>query len=124
MFVAVLRRKTTVTSPEEWEKRMSALAPRLDALLARQPGFVSHELRREADDGSMVEETAFKTADDCRAYLRNGGAAMAATMLDAFFPTAPYPNGNWVRETVERGCITTVCVSRALEDGRLKMDGR
>ena len=28
-------------------------------------------------------------------------AAMVATMLDAFFPTAPFPDGNWVRETVE-----------------------
>lgn len=102
MFVAVLRRKTMVANPEEWEKRVSALSPRLDALLARQPGFVSHDLRREGDGGGMIEETAFKTADDCRAYLRQGGAAMAATMLDAFFPTAPYPNGNWVRETVER----------------------
>jgi len=31
-----------------------------------------------------------------------GAAAMAATWLDAFFPTAPFPNGTWVRETVER----------------------
>ncbi|HEX5480670.1 MAG TPA: hypothetical protein VFY79_13205 [Dehalococcoidia bacterium] len=102
MFVAVLRRKTTVTKPDEWDKRLAALSPRLAALLARQPGFVSHELRRDGDDGSMVEETAFATAGDVRAYLRGGGAAMAATMLDAFFPTAPYPNGNWLRETVER----------------------
>ena len=101
MFVAMLRRKTTVTSPEEWDKRLAALAPRLNALLARQPGFVSHELRGEGN-GAMVEETAFTTAEDVRAYLRGGGAAMAATMLDAFFPTAPYPNGNWERETVER----------------------
>jgi hypothetical protein len=27
---------------------------------------------------------------------------MAATILDAFFPTAPYPNGNWVRENATR----------------------
>ena len=102
MFVAVLRRKTTVRDQEEWEKRTAVLAPRLDAVLARQSGFVSHELRRDGNEGGMVEETVFKTADDCRGYLRNGGAAMAATMLDAFFPTAPDPNGNWVRETVER----------------------
>ena len=102
MFVAVLRRKTTVTTADEWEKRQAALSPRLDALLARQPGFFSHDLRRDGDDGSMVEETAFDSADGVRAYLRGGAAAMAATMLDAFFPTAPYPNGNWLRETVER----------------------
>jgi hypothetical protein len=102
MMVSILRRKTTVTKPAEWDSRGAALAPRLNALLERQPGFVSHDLRRDGDAGGMVEETAWRTPDDCRAYLRNGAAAMAATMLDAFFPTAPFPNGNWVRSTEER----------------------
>ncbi|HEY7802688.1 MAG TPA: antibiotic biosynthesis monooxygenase [Dehalococcoidia bacterium] len=102
MMVSILRRKTTVTKPEEWDSRSAALAARLNALLERQPGFVSHELRRDGDGGGMVEETAWRTAGDCRAYLRNGAAAMAATTLDAFFPTAPFPNGNWVRSTEER----------------------
>jgi hypothetical protein len=67
-----------------------------------QPGFVSRDMRRDGDAGGMVEVTTWQTADDCRNYLRKGGAAMAATILDAFFPTAPYPDGNWVRETVEQ----------------------
>jgi hypothetical protein len=50
----------------------------------------------------MVEITAWRTMDDCRAFLRNGAAAMAATWLDAFLPTAPYPNGTWQRETAEQ----------------------
>ena len=49
----------------------------------------------------MVQVTEWRTMDDCRAYLRKGAAAMAATWLDAFFPTAPFPDGNWVRENAE-----------------------
>ena len=57
---------------------------------------------KRGDDGRMAEVTRWASADDCRAYLRNGAAAMAATMLDAFFPTAPFPDGNWVRENIEQ----------------------
>jgi len=81
---------------------LDALDGRIAPLMQRQPGFVSREMRRDGDDGAMVEVTTWQTPDDCRSYLRNGGAAMVATMLDAFFPTAPYPNGNWVRENVEQ----------------------
>lgn len=102
MVISTLRRTTTITKADEWASRTAAMMPRLRSLLERQPGFVSHDLRREGDAGGMVEETAWRTPEDCRAYLRQGGAAMAATILDAFFPTAPYPHGNWVRETVER----------------------
>jgi len=101
MVTSMLRRMTVVREPAEWQKREQALLGRLLPYLQRQPGFVSHELRREGDDGGMVEVTRWRSMDDCRAYLRNGAAAMAATWLDAFLPTAPYPNGNWLRETVE-----------------------
>lgn len=102
MVISTLRRRTTVTKPEEWDARCGALLARLRPFLERQPGFVSHELRREDDRGGMAEVTCWRTPGDCRAYLRNGAAAMAATMLDASFPTAPYPNGNWLRETLEQ----------------------
>jgi len=102
MVVSTLRRITTVRDAAEFDKRGQALAGRLLPYLQRQPGFVSHELRREGDDGAMIEVTAWRTDGDLRAYLRNGAAAMAATWLDAFLPTAPYPNGSWVRETVEQ----------------------
>lgn len=97
MIASTLTRMTTVTDAAEFEKRQAALVARLLPLLQRQPGFVSHEMRRDGERGGMVEVTQWQTQDDCRAYLRNGGAAMAATMLDAFFPTAPYPDGTWVR---------------------------
>jgi heme-degrading monooxygenase HmoA len=102
MVVSTLKRFCTVRDPEEFEKRRQGLLGRLVPYLQKQPGFVSHELRRDGDAGQMVEVTAWRSTDDCRAYLRNGAAAMASTWLDAFFPTAPYPNGTWVRETVEQ----------------------
>ena len=99
MVKSTLRRKTTVTDAADFTKRQGALSGRLLPLLQKQPGFVSHEMSRDGDDGAMVEVTTWQSADDCRRYLREGGAAMAATILDAFFPTAAYPDGNWVRET-------------------------
>ena len=102
MVESTLRRTSTVTDPTDFEKRREALVTRLLPHLQRQPGFVSHELRRDGERGAQVEVTVWRTADDCRSYLRNGAAATAATWLDAFFPTAPFPDGNWVRETVER----------------------
>jgi len=99
---STLKRMTVVRDADEFAKRQQALEARIGPLMQEQPGFVSREMRRDGDDGRMVEVTRWQTSDDCRNYLRNGGAAMAATYLDAFFPTAPYPNGNWVRENVEQ----------------------
>jgi heme-degrading monooxygenase HmoA len=101
MIVATLKRTTIVTQAKEFEKRRQGLLTRVTPYLERQPGFVSHELRRDGDGGGMIETTTWRSEAECRAFLRQGAAAMAATWLDGFFPTAPYPNGNWVRTTVE-----------------------
>jgi heme-degrading monooxygenase HmoA len=101
MIVATLTRATTVTQAEEFDKRRDAFVARVAPYLQRQPGFVAHDVRRDGDGGGMVETTKWRNEADCRAFLRGGAAAMAATWLDGFFPTAPYPNGNWVRTTVE-----------------------
>jgi heme-degrading monooxygenase HmoA len=93
MVTSTLTRKTTVTDADDFAKRSDALVMRLRPLLERQAGFVSHELRRDGDGGSMVEVTRWRSMDDCRRYLREGAAAMAATLLDAFC--------NWLRQTVE-----------------------
>ena len=87
MIVATLSRTTVVTQQEEFEKRSGALLARLLPYLERQPGFMSHELRREGDGGAMIETTSWRAEADCRTFLRQGAAAMAATWLDAFFPT-------------------------------------
>jgi len=97
MIRSTLRRKTTVTDATEFEKRQAALMSRLLPLLDRQPGFVAHEMSRDGAAGGMVEVTSWETEDALRSYLREGGAAMAATILDAFFPTAAYPGGTWLR---------------------------
>ena len=101
MIRSTLTRTTTITDPAEFTKRQSALETRLLPLLQKQQGFVSHEMRAEGAPGGMVQITAWQNEADCRAYLRDGGAAMAATILDAFFPPAPFPDGNWVRENAE-----------------------
>jgi heme-degrading monooxygenase HmoA len=101
MFVATLKRTTVVAHAEEFEKRRGALLARLLPYLQRQPGFVAHELQRDGEAGGMIETTTWRSEADRRAFLREGAAAMAATWLDAFFPTAPYPNGNWIRTMAE-----------------------
>jgi hypothetical protein len=101
MIRSTLTRKTTVTDAADFEKRSGALEGRVLPLLQKQAGFVSYEMRRDGDAGGMVQVTSWQSDADCRAYLRNGGAAMVATILDAFFPTAAYPDGNWVRENIE-----------------------
>ena len=98
MVISVLIRKTAIRDPEEWRKRADSLVERLRPLLERQPGFVDVAVEA-ADDGSLRETTRWSSADDCRRYVREGGAAMVATIADALLPTAPYPNGAWVRET-------------------------
>ena len=108
MIRSTLSRNTTVSDAADFEKRQAALIERLLPLLQRQPGFVSHEMRREGDRGGMVQVTVWQSDAGCRAYLRNGAAAMAATMLDAFFPTAPFPGGNWLRQNADAGAQGSV----------------
>jgi hypothetical protein len=99
MVVSILRRKTAFRDPEEWDKRAARLLERLRPHLEQQPGFAGVDLRRE--DGGLVEETRWASMADCRRYVREGAAALAATFSDALLPTAPYPNGTWHRETRE-----------------------
>jgi heme-degrading monooxygenase HmoA len=101
MIVTTLTRTTVVADADEFEKRRAAVLARVVPYLERQPGFVAHELRRDGDLGGMVETTTWSAEGDCRAFLLGGAAAMAATWLDAFLPTAPYPNGNWLRTTAD-----------------------
>lgn len=100
MVVSVLSRKTAIGDPEEWDKRAARLLERLTPFLERQAGFLGIDLSR-GEGGALTEETRWQSPDDCRRYVREGAAAMAATMSDALLPTAPYPNGAWLRETRE-----------------------
>ncbi len=52
-------------------------------------------------DGLMAQITRWATMDDCRRYVREGGAATVALQEDRALPTAPHPDGAWVRRTFE-----------------------
>ena len=99
MVVSKLIRKTAITDADEWSKRAERYLQRVRPYLERQPGFDSVDLVRE--DGGLIETTRWQSMDDCRRYVREGAAAMVATIADAALPTAPYPNGTWRRETTE-----------------------
>ncbi len=98
MIVSVMRRRTAIGDAGEVERRAGRLLERLRPLLERQPGFVSLELLRD-EGGRLAEVTRWRSAEECRRYVRGGAAAMAATISDGVLPTAPYPNGSWERET-------------------------
>jgi heme-degrading monooxygenase HmoA len=100
MTTATLRRTTIVNDAAEFEKRKAGLVQRMLPYLQQQPGFEAHELTLDDAAGNMTEVTHWASADDARRYIRGGAAAMCATWLDGYLPTAPYPNGNWTR-TIE-----------------------
>jgi hypothetical protein len=100
MIVSRLTRMTAVSDPAEWDQRAARVLERVRPFLAHQPGFAGIDLRRD-ERGWLIEETQWQSLDECRRYVRGGAAATVATMADALLPTAPYPNGAWLRETVE-----------------------
>lgn len=100
MIVSVLSRHTAVADAGEWDRRAARLLERVRPLLERQPGFAGVELER-GEGGQLTETTRWQSWDDCRRYVREGAAATVATISDAFLPTAPYPNGTWLRESYE-----------------------
>lgn len=102
MIVHVLYRKVAIR-PEEWERRSEALRERLAGVLCRQPGFLGWDLYRTPDGAAMTEVTRWDSPEHCRKYVREGGAALAATIMDAIIPTAPYPDGDWQRATYRLG---------------------
>jgi hypothetical protein len=99
MVTSRLTRKTAIADPAEWDKRAERYLQRVRPFLERQTGFQGIELVR--DGAGLIETTRWQNMDDCRRYIREGAAAMVATMADAALPTAPYPNGAWQRETTE-----------------------
>jgi heme-degrading monooxygenase HmoA len=99
MVISRLTRKTAIKDAQEFDKRAERYLGRVRPVLEQQPGFQGIEL--VGADGGLVETTRWASMDDCRRYVREGAAALVATMADAALPTAPYPNGTWVRENVE-----------------------
>jgi hypothetical protein len=103
MVISILTRKTRVTDREQWQALLEGVLPKLTSVLQEEQGFAGVEYLWSLDEpGRFAQVTTWQSADDCRNYVRGGGAATVATMEDAVIPTAPHPDGAWVRANFER----------------------
>jgi hypothetical protein len=103
MILSILTRKTRITDRGQWQAALQGVLPQLRAVLEGEPGFVSVEYLWSVDEpGLFAQITTWQSPGDCQRYVRGGGAATVATLEDAAVPTAPHPDGAWVRRTFER----------------------
>ena len=103
MVVSILTRKTRLTDRSQWRSALEVVLPKLKAVLDGEDGFVSVEYLWSTDDpGAFAQITTWESPGDCLNYVRGGGAATVATLEDAAIPTAPYPDGAWIRRNFER----------------------
>lgn len=102
MIKSILIRKTRLADRPVWEGALETVLPKIREVLAAESGFVSIEYAWNVDEpGRFAQTTTWNTTDDCKRYVRGGGAATVATIEEAAVPTAPYPDGSWVRQTFE-----------------------
>jgi len=100
MVYSIVTRRTEVTRREDWEARLRQALPKIAEVLQKQPGFVSSQyLWGVDDDGEMAHITTWQTVEDCRRYVREGGAATVAAFEDQALPTASHPHGTWYRKS-------------------------
>lgn len=97
MVISILMRHTRITERAVWEASLGTVLPKLREIMQSNPGFVSVQYLWGDEPGKFAQITSWQSEDDCRKYLREGGAATVATIEDGAVPTAGYPNGNWVR---------------------------
>jgi heme-degrading monooxygenase HmoA len=98
MVISILMRQTRITDRAVWEASLNTTLPKIREILQSHAGFVSVQYLWGADEpGKIAQITTWNSEDDCRKYIREGGAATIATIEDAALPTAAYPNGSWVR---------------------------
>ncbi len=102
MVISIVTRKTSVRDRAQWQSRLESVLPKITEVLKAEPGFAEVQyLWGAEDDGEMAQITRWETLDDCRRYVREGGAATVALYEDRAIPTAPYPDGSWLRQTFE-----------------------
>lgn len=102
MIISIVMRKASVRDRAQWQSRLDAALPQITEVLKGEPGFLAVQyLWGAEDDGLMAQVTRWQTLEDCRRYVREGGAATVALHEDRALPTAPYPDGAWVRRTFE-----------------------
>jgi heme-degrading monooxygenase HmoA len=100
MVTSIVTRRTRLTERAVWEAALGTVLPKIREVLEAAPGFVSVDYLWGMDEpGHVAQITTWRSEEDCRRYVREGGAAMVATIEDAAAPTAAYPNGSWVRQT-------------------------
>ena len=102
MVISIVTRKTALKERARWESRLSEALPQIREVLRQQRGFVSLQyLWGAEDDGETAQITTWETLEDCRRYVRDGGAATVAAYEERAAPTAPHPDGTWLRKTFE-----------------------
>jgi heme-degrading monooxygenase HmoA len=102
VVISIVTRKTSVSERAQWQSRLDRVLPEITAVLKGEPGFVDvRYLWGAEDDGTMGQVTRWESLEDCWRYVRGGGAATAALHEDRALPTAPFPDGAWVRRTFE-----------------------
>ncbi len=102
MIISIVTRKTGLKDREQWRSRLDGVLPRITKVLIGEPGFIAVQYLWGAQgDGEMGQITRWETMEDCLRYVRDGGAATVALHEDRAVPTAPYPDGAWVRRTFE-----------------------
>jgi hypothetical protein len=102
MVKSILTRKTAIKERAQWQSRLDNVLPKVREVLEAETGFVSVEYAwGDQDDGEFAQITEWKTPEDCRRYVREGGAATVGALEDRAIPTASHPDGNWVRKTFD-----------------------
>ncbi len=102
MVNSIVTRKTSIGDRAQWQSRLESVLPKITEVLKAEPGFAEVQyLWGAEDDGEMAQITRWETLDDCRRYVREGGAATVALYEDRAIPTASYPDGSWLRQTFE-----------------------
>jgi hypothetical protein len=107
MIVSILTRTTRLYEPQAWQAALETVLPRIRDLMATEEGFISVQYMLAIDGGRMAQITTWASRQDCLRYIREGGAAMVATVEDAALPTAAHPHGSWTRETFDALDIPT-----------------
>jgi heme-degrading monooxygenase HmoA len=102
MVISILRRKSRLTDRARWQSQLDIVLPKITGVLEESPGFVSLQYAWDTnEEGAFAQLTTWQTEDDCKRYVREGAAASIATIEEAAVPTAPHPDGRWVRQTYE-----------------------
>jgi len=102
MVISILTRKTRINDRAERQKRLAAVLPRITDILQSSPGFASLQYLWDVhEEGAIAQITSWNSDEDCRRYVREGAAATVATIEESALPTAPHPEGAWVRRTFE-----------------------